>query len=88
MSAGTRGRALIINNYKFDNQSNREGAIADQRNITTLFQDLQFEVELRANLTVEVRNEIIWCRILKLYYFVRLSCKVQYALNVKPPCSC
>ena len=59
MSSKPRGRAIIINNSYFVNNSPRDGAAFDSQNICTHLEQLYFDVKLYADLTAMVRVEFM-----------------------------
>ena len=50
MNASPHGTALIINNEKFKEKSDRDGTAIDERNLTHIFRFLGYKVEVHRNL--------------------------------------
>ncbi|KAJ8021894.1 Cell death protein 3 [Holothuria leucospilota] len=51
MSSKPRGLALIINNKHFDSMKTRQGTDIDAKNLVHVFQQLHFNVDVKANVT-------------------------------------
>jgi len=49
-----RGTALIINNEKITNSSDRQGSQVDVQNLSDMLQSFQFNIEMKTDLTAEV----------------------------------
>jgi len=49
-----RGNALIINNEKISNSSDRQGSQVDVQNLSDMLRSFQFNIDMKTDLTAEV----------------------------------
>ena len=54
MLSSPRGLVLLINNVRFEEHSERRGAMVDAENMTNLFRKLHFEVQYEEDLKKDV----------------------------------